>query len=144
MKLKPLLITACILSTAVLVSFFTFCFFLLSSCKKKDDGGNCGSYGGVVASNTYLFWIDHDFSCGQITVEVKDADGKVVTPFQAKISYTAASAPECSNVNYGKYATFDLYMGKTYTYRATCTGKTWTGTIIVPCEQSQCKNIQLQ
>ena len=144
MKLKPIVITACVLSAATLCSFYVLCALSLSACKKKDDGGTCGSYGGVVASNTYLFWIDHDFSCGSITVEVKDANGKIVTPYQGVISYTSATPPGCSNTNYGKYATFDLYMGKTYTYKATCTGKTWTGTINVPCEQNQCKNIQLQ
>ncbi|OQP60361.1 hypothetical protein A3860_33825 [Niastella vici] len=118
---------------------------ILSACKKKDDGGNpCGSYSGVVPPNTYIFWIDHDFSCGSITVEVKDASGKIVGPYQAVISYTSPTPPQCNNVNYGRFATFDLYMGKTYTYKATCSGKTWTGTITVPCEQSQCKNIQLQ
>ena len=118
---------------------------ILLGCKKQhDDGNTFGSYGGVVSPNTYLFWIAQDFNCGHVTVEVKDKDGKAITPFQNKISYTAHAAPECSNLNYGKYATFDLYQGKTYTYKATCTGKTWTGTITVPCEQGQCKNIQLQ
>ena len=129
---------------STLLASFLCVLSVLPACKKKDDGGNCGSYGGVVASNTYLFWIVHDFSCGRITVEVRDADGKVITPYQGIISYTASSAPECSNVNYGKYATFDLYQGKKYTYKASCTGKTWTGTIVVPCEQNQCENIQLQ
>src|SRR5688572_15855886 len=106
----------------------------LSACKKEDDNADpCGSYGGVVEPNTYLFWIDEDFACGQITVEVRDSDGKIVAAYQDKISYTSATAPACNNANYGKYATFDLYQGKTYTYKATCTGKTWTGTIVVPC-----------
>lgn len=118
--------------------------FGIAACKKNDNSNTCGSYGGVVSPNTYLFWIDHDFACGSITVEVKDADGKIVSAYQNKISYTATSAPACNNVNYGKYATFDLYQGKNYTYKATCTGKTWTGTISVPCEQNQCKNILLQ
>lgn len=117
---------------------------LLSDCDKKNEDNGCGSYGGVVSPNTYLFWIAQDFNCGQITVEVKDPDGKIVTPFQSKISYTSGTAPECNSANYGKYATFDLYQGKTYTYKATCTGKTWTGTIMVPCEQGQCEKIQLQ
>ena len=124
------------------------CLFLLPfliACKKKNDNNNpCGSYGGVVSSNTCLFWIDHDFACGSITVEVKDAEGKIVPAYQDKISYTAASTPTCNNVNYGKYATFDLYQGKNYTYKASCSGKSWTGTISVPCEQNQCKSVLLQ
>lgn len=116
---------------------------ILSACKKNDDGG-CGIAGGVVLPNTYIFWIDHDFSCGQVTVEVKDADGKAITPINGVISYIAATAPACNHDSYLKYATFDLYQGKNYTYKASCSSKTWTGTISVPCEQNQCKNIQLQ
>ena len=142
--MKPIVLTFCAICTGLFYSFCMLCMLSLSACKKNDDGGTCGSYGGVVSPNTYLFWIDHDFSCGQITVEVKDSDGKVVTPFQGKISYTSGTPPECNNANYGKYATFDLYQGKTYTYKATCTGKTWAGTIAVPCEQNQCKNILLR
>lgn len=141
MTTKSIVIMLCVLYGCLLTSLSTLC---LSACNKKNEAGGCGSYGGVVSPNTYLFWIDHDFSCGQITVEVKDSDGRIVTPFQNKISYTSPTIPECNNTNYGKFATFDLYQGKTYTYQATCTGKMWTGTIVVPCEQGQCKNIQLQ
>jgi hypothetical protein len=127
---------------------FLSCFALLftSSCKKKDDDNKnpCGSYGGVVRPNTYLFWIDQDYSCGYITVEVKDSDGNIVAPYQAVISHASPVPPECNNESYARYATFDLYMGKTYTYKATCSGKSWSGSIQVPCEQNQCKTIQLQ
>jgi hypothetical protein len=120
------------------------CFSILSACKKKTDEG-CGISGGIIIPNTYLFWIDHDHSCGQITVEVKDAAGTIITPYSGMISYTAASAPACNSTSYSKYATFDLYQGKNYTYKAVCSGKSWTGTISVPCnEQGQCKNILLQ
>jgi hypothetical protein len=144
MKLKSLVIAFCAISVGLLYSFFMLATLSLSACQKKADDPPCGSYGGVVSPNVYLFWIAQDFSCGQITVEIRDSDGKIVTPFQSKISYTSGGAPECNSANYGKYATFDLYQGKTYTYKATCLGKTWTGKIDVPCEQGQCKNIQLQ
>ena len=122
------------------------CFALihyLPACKKNDDGG-CGIQGGVVIPNTYLFYIDHDHSCGQVTVEVKDADGRVITPYNGVISYIAATPPACNSTSYSKYATFDLYQGKNYTYKASCSGKSWSGKITVPCEQGQCKTILLQ
>jgi hypothetical protein len=126
---------------------FLSCFVLLVlSCKKndKDNSDPCDSYGGVVRPNTYLFWIAKDFSCGYITVEVKDTDGKIVTPYQAVISHASPVPPECNNESYTRYATFDLYQGKKYTYKATCSGKSWSGSIQVPCEQNQCKTVQLQ
>jgi hypothetical protein len=145
MKLKPLVITACILSAGLLGSFFILCVLSLSACKKNDTGGNpCGTNGGITQPNTYLFYIDHDFSCGQVNVEVKDADGKTVTPYNGVISYTSPTPPSCNNTSYGRFATFDLYQGKNYTYKASCSGKTWAGTITVPCEQGQCKTILLQ
>ena len=117
---------------------------IFPTCKKKEDEG-CGLSGGVVIPNTYLFWIDHDHSCGQVTVEVKDATGTIITPYNGVISYIAATAPACNSISYSKYATFDLYQDKNYTYKASCRGKAWNGTISVPCdEQGQCKNILLQ
>ncbi|OQP49073.1 hypothetical protein [Niastella populi] len=126
--------------------FYLFALLLVSySCQKgKDTENTCGSLGGVVSPNRYLFWINYNPACGYIAVEVKDADGKIITPFQGKVMQSSSVPPECSNTNYGKYATFDLYQGKTYTYKATCTGKSWIGTFTVSCEQNQCKNIQLQ
>jgi hypothetical protein len=122
-----------------LVSVLSF-----SACQKSNNKNDCDLGGGIVSPNTYLFWVDHDFGGGAITVEVKDDQGKVVPPYQNTTSYIAVSAPACNNTNYNKYATFDLYPGKTYKYHAVCSGKTWDGTIGVPCEQNQCKNIQLQ
>lgn len=118
---------------------------LLAACQKTDDNKNpCGSLGGVVSPNRYLFWINYNPACGYITVEVRDSDNKIVTPFQGEIFQSSSMLPGCSNTNYGKFATFDLYQGKTYTYKASCIGKTWTGTFTVPCEQNQCKSIQLE
>lgn len=131
------------------ISIFRFNFFAallivgMFSCKKTGNTG-CGISGGVISPNTYIFWIAQDFGCGSITVEVKESGGAVVMPYQDQISYTSATAPDCNNTNYGKYATFDLYQGKNYTYSASCSGKSWNGTIAVPCEQNQCKSVQLK
>lgn len=121
---------------------FTLCIANVLSCKKEDDGG-CGSYGGIVMPNVYMFWVAQDFG-GQVTVEVKDSNGKIVSGINDKIIQTTSQAPECSNTNYYRFASFELYQGQGYTYKARCSGKSWSGTIQVPCEQKQCKNIQLQ
>lgn len=117
-------------------------FFSLLCCKKQQDDDCINS--GVIRPNKYLFWVMKDFGGGEIAVEVKDSEGKIVTPYQNKIKYTSSVAPECTNENYSKFATFNLNQGQNYTYKASCAGKNWKGAIHVACEQNQCRDIELQ
>jgi hypothetical protein len=113
------------------------------ACNKNGEGA-CDIGSGITIPNTYFFWIAQDFGCGPITVRVTDNDGYEVSSFYTVIRRWDASAPQCYNANLPDRAAFSLDGGKTYRYRATCSGKTWEKTFTVPCEQDKCYNIQLQ
>lgn len=51
MKLKPLVITVCILSACLLASFFNLCVLCLSASKKNDAGGISTCIGKPITEN---------------------------------------------------------------------------------------------
>jgi hypothetical protein len=93
-----------------------------------------------------LYVVDQtDLGCGPITVTVTRANGtNVPTDYPVTRNYDFAAPPSCSNAYYQNRATFELFRGQAYTWKAACTARQWTGTIQVPCEEDQCHLIQLQ
>lgn len=126
------------LSTSIVCIIISVIFF---ACKKKSNGEDC-IYGGVYQANKYVFWIDHDFGCGYITVEI--TSGQNPMKLGTAVKMWDSFAPGCSDAEYINHTGFLLDPGVTYTYKATCTGKTWTGTIDVPCVFGACYAIQLK
>lgn len=87
------------------------------------------SSGGGSTTGQGMFWIATDQGCGNITV--------VCNGITRTISSYYASAPPCGASG---SATFDLSPG-TYSYSASCTGKTWSGSITITA--GGCNRIQL-
>lgn len=84
--------------------------------------GNCSKYqltGGTSTTGQGMLWIASDLGCGNITV--------VCNGINRTISNFYATSPTCGASG---CATFDLSPGS-YTYSASCTGKTWSGTITI-------------
>lgn len=82
-----------------------------------DPGGNGG--GGNANTGNATFWVQSDLGCGNITV--------VINGISRFISYYYSSNPSC---NASGSANFELPAG-TYSYSASCTNMTWSGTITV-------------
>jgi hypothetical protein len=75
--------------------------------------------GGGSTTGQGMFWVNSDFGCGPINV-ICNGITKTITSFYASVPACGASGA----------ATFDLNPG-TYSYTASCTGKTWNGTITI-------------
>lgn len=125
-----------------ILSFITIAL-LANSCKKAET--DCGSYGGITTPHYYIFWINQDFGCGNITVTMKDANGNDYNSADRTIKVFDAVAPDCSTrMIAATHAVYGLAIGKNYTYKATCSGKVWEGSIRADCEQGGCTPIQLK
>lgn len=118
--------------------------FSLVSCKKNSSSSHGCDGGGITVPNYYVFWFKTNVNCGWVTVTVKDAQGRAVSTNYSTTKMYESVAPQCNQAAYDMHATYQLIRGNTYTYEATCTGKKWTGTINVPCEQNQCKTILIE
>jgi len=68
------------------------------------------------------FWINQDFGCGNITVNLNGNGSSVITGY-------FGSAPDCSNTSGGGNFS-DLSPGN-YSFSASCSGKTWSGTATI-------------
>ena len=77
-----------------------------------------------------MFWAASDLGCGNITVTIGSSSG-VIT------NYYNTSIPNCGAAY---CATFTLTPG-TYSYTATCSSKTWSGSITITA--GDCSKIQL-
>lgn len=87
------------------------------------------SSGGGSTTGQGMFWVATDLGCGNITV--------VCNGISRTISTVYATSPPCGTSG---TATFDLSPG-TYSYSASCSGKTWSGTITITA--GGCNKIQL-
>lgn len=76
------------------------------------------SGGGGTTSGSAMFWIKSDLGCGNISVTLNGST-KTITGFNT------AGAPACGTAN---SANFTLAAGS-YNYTASCTGKTFSGTV---------------
>jgi hypothetical protein len=123
-------------------------FFILSitNCKKETASDDCNS-GGVIQPNVYQFWVNQNFNCTTIVVEVKDSQGNKIQPINSSsTTIIDQSAPACNTSSYSQHASFYLFRNQSYTYKATCTstGRIWNGSIDVPCIQLECRSVLLQ
>lgn len=91
-----------------------------------DTGGGSGSTTGGA-----MFWLQSDLGCGQVTVQIEGHGSGTITAFFSN------GAPECGTEG---SASFTLPAG-TYSYSASCSNQTWSGTITVNSES--CSAIQL-
>jgi hypothetical protein len=130
-----------ILSKCRFVSLVGLLCISISSCEEIPE--EC-KLGGVVGSNYYLFWIKEDFNCGQITVTVTGPNGKQLKAINDVIKITTSFEPPDCDFQTSNLALFALAPGKVYSYKAFCTGKSWSGTIAKTCDQYQCSIIQLE
>jgi hypothetical protein len=127
-----------------LIAIMVLCIFAIAGCKKNGSSSSGCPGSGIISPNYYLFWFKTDVACGWVTVTVKNAQGQTVATNYPTTKMYEPVAPQCNQASYDMHATYQLIQGNTYTYEATCTGKRWSGTITVPCEQSQCKTILIQ
>lgn len=99
------------------------------SCSTMQLAGSGGGGGSTTGEAT--FWVESDLGCGSITVNVSGYGSKTIT------SYFSSGTPDCGSSG---TATYNLPSG-TYSYSASCSGKTWEGTIEVG--SNTCSRMQL-
>jgi hypothetical protein len=99
-------------------------------CTKIQLNGGGGGGGGTTAGQG-MFWIASDLGCGTINVSINGVSRSIT-------SFYSSGAP--ANCGATGTATFSLNPG-TYNYTASCTGKTWSGTITIT--SGGCTKIQL-
>ena len=93
---------------------------LLSSCMQ--DNGNYNNNNNYNSGSNLTFWMQANCSTNPITVTIDGQSAQIT-------QYFATSQPSCPS--YG-CANFYLPGGKTYTYTATGSDSTWTGSVTVP------------
>jgi hypothetical protein len=85
--------------------------------------------GSATTTGQAMFWTAADLGCGSITVNCNGVTRTIS-------SYYSSGAPACGASG---AATFDFAPG-TYSYSASCSGKTWNGTVTVTangCSKTQ-------
>lgn len=100
-----------------------------NGCSRIQLTGSGGGGGGGSTTGQGMFWTSTDLGCGNITV--------VCNGITRTISSFYGSSPACGSTG---CATFDLSPG-TYSYSASCTSKTWSGSITITA--GGCSKIQL-
>ena len=116
-----------LLKTMKLFLLFSFISIFFVSCKKEDLVAPIPT---GPTSGDVMFWTSSDLNCGNITVAV-GSSVKLITGFYN------TSIPTCGAAS---TASFTLSPG-TYSYAASCTGKTWNGTFTVTA--GGCSSVQL-
>ena len=116
-----------LLKSLKLFLLFSFISIFFISCKKEDLVPTIPT---GPSSGDVMFWTSSDLNCGNITVAV-GSSVKLITGFYN------TSIPTCGAAN---TASFTLSPG-TYSYAASCTGKTWNGTFTVTA--GGCSSVQL-
>lgn len=94
----------------------------------SDNGNGGGNTGG--ATGNAMFWVSSDLGCGNISVTI-NGETKTIS------SYYSSLTPNCGAVGCANYT---LPAG-TYNYSASCSSKTWSGTINVT--NDNCSKMQL-
>ncbi len=130
---------------AIFILLPFLCIASFAGCKKDkdEDEGLCPnrSGGGIGGGHSYVFWTAKDFGCGQITVEITDQYGEVWTSQNKITGFYANFPPDCNNPT--NCAAISVLHGWKYTYRASCSGKVWTGTVPLDCD-TRCSLIELK
>lgn len=122
----------------------------LSGCKKEDDNPllKCRPQGGggigVPNPRTVMFWIDHDFQCGQprlIKIRNTETNSEVYEgSTYAYITRFFATQPSCGTSG---AITIKVSKGYEYEYTVACTGREWKAKFTADCNDD-CIAIQLQ
>ncbi|PHR14803.1 MAG: hypothetical protein COA40_01110 [Aequorivita sp.] len=94
-------------------------------------GGGGGTGGGGSGKGDVKFWIDQDYGCGNITVNLSGVGSSTIS------GYFGAS-PDCVSDYGGSFN--DLDEG-TYSYTASCQGYSWDGNITIT--EDSCLRFQL-
>lgn len=105
------------------LDLYLLLLLFIVSCS-KDNQNDSASTGEVI------FWVSSDFGCGNITVNCNGLSRQIT-------GYYSSGTPDCAG-SWG--AKFTLDPG-TYNFSASCTGKTWSGTIIITA--GNCSAMQL-
>ncbi len=100
-------------------------------CTKIQLTGSGNGGGGGNTTGQGMFWIASDLGCGTINVNINGVTRSIT-------SFYSSGAP--ANCGASGTATFSLNPG-TYNYSASCSGKTWSGTIAIT--SGGCTRIQL-
>lgn len=113
------------------LAFLTIELLIIVGCTKDagDEGDNGGGGSGATTGQA-IFWIQSDFGCGNITVTCGGLSQQIT-------GYYSSGTPDCAG-SWG--AKFTLDPG-TYNFSASCTGKTWSGTITITA--GNCSAMQL-
>ncbi|MBW2936519.1 hypothetical protein KXJ69_00280 [Aureisphaera sp. CAU 1614] len=94
--------------------------------------GSGGGGGGGSGTGDVKFWINQDFGCGNISVNVTSVGSSTISGY---FPY----APSCDNSAAG--GNFNNLTPGTYSYNASCNGYTWQGNFTVV--EDQCLQFQL-
>jgi len=90
------------------------------------------SSGGGNTTGDLIFWTNHDFGCGPITVNLNGVGSTTITSY-------FGSAPNCSNTSGG--GNFNNLSPGNYSFSASCSNLTWNGNLTVT--QNSCLRFQL-
>ncbi|MCZ4317965.1 hypothetical protein O4H26_03085 [Aequorivita viscosa] len=105
-------------------------------CSDAGSGGGTGGGGGSGGGSNkgdVKFWINNDFGCGPITVNLSGVGSSDIT------GYYYAGTPDCTADGIG--GNFNDLTPGTYNYSASCQGYTWDGTVTVT--EDSCYRMQL-
>lgn len=101
-------------------------------CTAQQLTSNGGGGGGGSGNGDVKFWINQDFGCGPISVNVTGVGGSTITGF-------FGSAPACSNTGGG--GNFNNLPEGNYSFTASCSSLSWNGTITIT--EDSCLQFQL-
>jgi hypothetical protein len=96
------------------------------------SSGGGGGGGGGNNTGDVIFWINQDYGCGPISVNVSSVGSSSITGFYG-------SAPNCSDTGAG--GNFNSLAPGTYNYTASCQGIDWSGNFSV--NANECLRFQL-
>lgn len=101
-------------------------------CTQQQLIASGGGGGGGSGTGDVIFWINQDFGCGNVSVNVSGAGGTTISGFYG-------STPSCSDTGAGGNLN-NLPVG-TYSFTASCTGINWNGNITI--SEDSCLRFQL-
>lgn len=99
-----------------------------------NNGGGTGGGGNGNGNDTGdgIFWINSDYGCGPITVNLSGVGSQTITGF-------FSNTPDCGSSG---GANFSNLAPGSYSYSATCQGSSWDGTLVI--NENTCSQILLQ
>ncbi|MCF8259055.1 MAG: hypothetical protein K9J06_15980, partial [Flavobacteriales bacterium] len=89
--------------------------------------------GGCTATGKVIVWIDSDFGCGNISVQLL-GQTRTIT------NYSTSGTPPCGTSGFANFTNVPV---GTHAWTATCTQWTWSGYNVTVSNQGQCVSIKL-